>query len=56
MLQSLLSLPYLGFLDKSDPKYVKTRNLLLSKANPYFSVGPTFFGIGGPHVDDVHPW
>jgi len=53
---SLLSLPYLGFLDKNDPQYVKTRNLLLSRANPYFAQGPTFFGIGGPHVDDVHPW
>ncbi|KAK7470856.1 hypothetical protein VKT23_002272 [Stygiomarasmius scandens] len=53
---SLLSLPYLGFLDKSDENYVRTRELLLSGRNPYFSAGKNFSGIGGPHVDAWHPW
>ncbi|THV03293.1 hypothetical protein K435DRAFT_292465 [Dendrothele bispora CBS 962.96] len=53
---SLLSLPYLGFLDKDDESYVKTRNLLLSGRNPYFAAGKNFSGIGGPHVDVWHPW
>ncbi|KIM91009.1 glycoside hydrolase family 125 protein [Piloderma croceum F 1598] len=53
---SLLSLPYLGFLEKNDPKYLATRKLLLSRQNPYYAAGPTFRGIGGPHVDVQHPW
>ncbi|GLB33616.1 putative DUF1237 containing protein [Lyophyllum shimeji] len=53
---SLLSLPYLGFLDKKNPAYVATRKLLLSAKNPYFAAGKTFSGTGGPHVDPWHPW
>ncbi|PPQ84639.1 hypothetical protein CVT26_003930, partial [Gymnopilus dilepis] len=53
---SLLALPYLGFLDRDHPTYVATRALLLSHANPYYSVGPTWRGIGGPHVDAWNPW
>ncbi|CAL1702220.1 unnamed protein product [Somion occarium] len=53
---SLLSLPYLGFLDKSHPAYVATRKVLLSRNNPYFAAGKAFNGIGGPHVDAWHPW
>ncbi|KAJ7731770.1 Six-hairpin glycosidase-like protein [Mycena metata] len=53
---SLLSLPYLGFLDKTHPAYVATRKLLLSKGNPYFAQGKNFSGAGGPHVDAWHPW
>ncbi|KAI0650006.1 Six-hairpin glycosidase-like protein [Trametes meyenii] len=53
---SLLSLPYLGFLDKSHPAYVKTRKVLLSRNNPYYAAGKNFSGIGGPHVDAWHPW
>ena len=44
--QSLLSLPYLGFLDKSNPAYVATRKVLLSRKNPYFAAGKTFNGVG----------
>jgi meiotically up-regulated gene 157 (Mug157) protein len=53
---SLLSLPYLGYLDKNDSAYVATRKLLLSNRNPYYAAGKTFNGIGGPHVDAWHPW
>ncbi|KAJ6576272.1 Six-hairpin glycosidase-like protein [Mycena sp. CBHHK59/15] len=53
---SLLSLPYLGFLDKHHPAYVATRQLLLSRGNPYFAAGRNFSGAGGPHVDTWHPW
>ncbi|KAJ6587330.1 Six-hairpin glycosidase-like protein [Mycena sp. CBHHK59/15] len=53
---SLLSLPYLGFLDKHHPAYVATRKLLLSRGNPYFAAGRNFSGAGGPHVDAWHPW
>lgn len=44
--KSLLSLPYLGFLDKKDPTYQATRKLLLSPKNPYFAAGKTFSGTG----------
>jgi len=53
---SLLALPYLGFLEKTDPAYVATRKILLSRQNPYFAAGKNFSGIGGPHVDVYHPW
>jgi len=53
---SLLSLPYLGFLDKHHPAYISTRKVLLSSKNPYFSKGKHFQGIGGPHIDPWHPW
>jgi len=53
---SLLSLPYLGFLEKSHPAYVATRDILLSGKNPYYAAGKNFSGIGGPHVDAWNPW
>ncbi|KAF8826554.1 hypothetical protein HHX47_DHR5000446 [Lentinula edodes] len=43
---SLLSLPYLGFLEKDNPSYVATRQLLLSRRNPYYAAGQNFSGIG----------
>ncbi|ESU15193.1 hypothetical protein FGSG_08193 [Fusarium graminearum PH-1] len=53
---SLVSLPYLGFLDRSDKTYQKTKSLLFSRANPYYAVGKTFRGIGGPHANATNPW
>ncbi|KAF8309756.1 hypothetical protein DL93DRAFT_2170181 [Clavulina sp. PMI_390] len=53
---SLMSLPYLGFLDKSDAVYKSTKTKLLSRQNPYYAKGSNFFGIGGPHVSPVDPW
>lgn len=44
--QSLLSLPYLGFLNKTHPAYVATNKMLMSRANPYYVVGKNFSGIG----------
>lgn len=47
---SLLSLPVLGFVDKDDPVYKNTREMVLSKdGNPYYLNGTAFHGIGGPH-------
>jgi meiotically up-regulated gene 157 (Mug157) protein len=43
---SLVSLPYLGFLGRDDPTYVKTKDALFSRANPYYAVGQNFSGIG----------
>jgi meiotically up-regulated gene 157 (Mug157) protein len=47
---SLLALPYLDALKKTDPVYLNTRRLLLSEANPFFFKGKAGEGIGGPHV------
>ncbi|RUS29244.1 Six-hairpin glycosidase-like protein [Jimgerdemannia flammicorona] len=47
---SLLSLPYLGFLEKNDTIYQNTRRFVLSEANPYFFKGPYGSGVGGPHI------
>ncbi|THH33784.1 hypothetical protein EUX98_g420 [Antrodiella citrinella] len=53
---SLLSLPYLGFLEMNHPAYVATRKVVLSRQNPYFAAGTNFSGIGGPHIDAWNPW
>jgi meiotically up-regulated gene 157 (Mug157) protein len=53
---SLVSLPYLGFLKRDDPAYKKTKSALFSRANPYYAVGKTFSGIGGPHANATNPW
>ncbi|KAJ5900707.1 Meiotically protein [Penicillium subrubescens] len=54
---SLLSLPYLGFLDKSDKVYQNTRKMITEKAgNPYYLEGPAFHGIGGPHIGLENAW
>lgn len=53
---SLISLPYLGFLNRNDTTYKKTKAALFSRANPYFAVGKSFNGIGGPHANATHPW
>jgi hypothetical protein len=47
---SLLSLPYLGAVTRSDPMYVNTRKYVLSSSNPYYCKGTAAEGPGGPHV------
>lgn len=46
VLQSLLSLPYLGFVERTNPTYIATREFLLSRKNPYYARGKTVSGIG----------
>ena len=47
---SLLSLPYLGFVNSTDEVYQNTRKMITSKdGNPYYLEGSDFHGIGGPH-------
>lgn len=53
---SLLALPYLGCVDKNDPIYQNTRNLVWSEDNPYFFKGKAAEGIGGPHVGYDMVW
>ena len=53
---SLLSLPYLGCVDASDPVYQNTRRMLLSKANPFYFEGKAAKGIGSPHTPENYVW
>lgn len=48
---SLMSLPYIGFLNNTDPIYLSTRTAILSNRNPYWFHSPStnLSGIGGPH-------
>jgi len=46
----LLSLPYLGCCAMDDPRYRRSRQFVLSDANPYFFRGTAAEGVGGPHI------
>ena len=48
---SLMSLPYIGFVNETDPIYLSTRQAILSNKNPYWFHSPStnLSGIGGPH-------
>jgi len=54
---SLLSLPYLGAMDKKDTLYQNTRKYILSQDNPFYFKGQAGEGIGGPHsgLDMIWP-
>ncbi|MBR4867621.1 MAG: glycoside hydrolase family 125 protein [Clostridia bacterium] len=53
---SLISAPYLGYCQKEDEIYQNTRNMLLSKANPYYFEGEKAKGIGSPHTPNNYVW
>lgn len=53
---SLLSAPYLAYVDASDPIYQNTRRLILSPDNPYFFAGKIASGIGSPHTPKYYVW
>jgi meiotically up-regulated gene 157 (Mug157) protein len=53
---SLLSAPFIGYVDKKNKVYQNTRKVILSTANPYFMKGPVFNSIGGPHVGPGFGW
>lgn len=53
---SLLALPYLGGVEKSDPIYQNTRKFVWSEDNPYFFKGKAGEGIGGPHIGYDMVW
>ena len=47
---SLLSLPYLGYVQPTDEIYQRTRKYVLSNnTNPWFFKGTVAEGVGGPH-------
>lgn len=53
---SLLALPYLGICGKDDPLYLRTRQFVLSKENPYYYEGKAAKGIGSPHTPENYIW
>ncbi|WP_413376545.1 glycoside hydrolase family 125 protein [Alkalihalobacillus sp. 1P02AB] len=53
---SLLSIPYLGYTDRTDLTYQNTRNFILSRHNPYYYEGTEAEGIGSPHTPDHYIW
>lgn len=53
---SLLSLPLLGWCDREDPLYRRTRAAVLSPTNPYWFRGATGSGIGSPHTPGRNVW
>jgi meiotically up-regulated gene 157 (Mug157) protein len=55
-LPSLLALPWLGACAADDPRYLATRALVLSEANPWFASGRVAQGIGSPHTPPGWVW
>ena len=55
-LPSLLSIPYLGYTDIDDEKYINTRNFILSTENPYYHIGKYASGVGSPHTPEGYIW
>ena len=53
---SLLALPYLGICGKDDPLYLRTRQFVLSKENPYYYEGSYAKGVGSPHTPAGYVW
>lgn len=53
---SLMSLPYLGYCDKTDEMYLNTRKFVLSNANPYYFEGTAACGVGSPHTPKDYIW
>ena len=55
-LPSLLSIPYMGYCDYDDEKYLNTKEVILSEANPYYYKGSELEGIGSPHTPSNFVW
>ncbi|MBN9349395.1 MAG: glycoside hydrolase family 125 protein [Chitinophagaceae bacterium] len=53
---SLLSLPYLGAVPKTNIMYQNTRNYILSLNDPFFFKGTAGEGIGSPHTGLNRIW
>jgi len=53
---SLLSMPWLGWCDKEDERYLNTRKWLFSSKNPYYFEGAAAKGIGSPHTEKNYAW
>jgi len=53
---SLLAMPYLGTIGRNDELYLRTRNFVLSKSNPWYFSGKMGHGVGSPHTGTNRIW
>lgn len=53
---SLLSAPYLGYVDTKDPVYQATRRFVLSRRNPWWCSGKIINAVGSPHIRPGAAW
>lgn len=53
---SLLAMPLIGYCGKDDPAYLRTREFVLSRENPYYYQGEAAKGVGSPHTPDGYIW
>lgn len=53
---SLLSAPFLGYVDANDTIYQDTRAFALSRMNPWWCEGPVINAIGSPHIRPGAAW
>ena len=53
---SLISAPYIGYLDADNEIYQNTRRFLLSKENPFYFEGKYAKGIGSRHTPHNYVW
>lgn len=53
---SLLSAPYLGYIEKDHPLYLATRQTILSEENPYYYKGKYAAGVGSSHTWENYIW
>jgi meiotically up-regulated gene 157 (Mug157) protein len=52
----LLSIPFYGYADATDPRFRRTRAAALGPRNPWFFSGSAGRGVGGPHVGLGRIW
>ncbi len=53
---SLLSIPYIGYMDMDDSTYQNTRKFILSTKNPFYFAGKFIKGVGSPHTPKNYVW
>lgn len=53
---NLTALPYLGWCSSLDPRYLNTRSLTLSNANPWYYRGIYASGLGSEHTPAGYVW
>lgn len=53
---SLMSIPYLGYVDAEDKIYKNTRSFVLSSSNPFYYEGKYAKGVGSPHTPEGYFW
>ena len=53
---SLLSAPFLGYLNRTDTVYQNTRRFVLGPRNPWWCEGPVISAIGSPHIRPGAAW